>query len=71
MLAILVNQTEGNHVSVMFDLDTEGEKGVKQAVLELTKRCRVRLAWNSEIATDQFKRRQPELITKEESKQVF
>jgi len=71
ILAILANETHNTHISIMFDLDKEGENGAKQTVLELAKRCCVRLAWNSEFAEGQFKRRQPESLTEEELKQVF
>ena len=70
-LAILANEIPGGHVSVMFDLDREGEIGTKQAVLELAKQCRVKLAWNSEMADGQFKGRQPETVTGEEWKSVI
>ena len=62
-LATLANKIYNTHISVMFDLDREGEKGAKQAVLELAIRCCVRLGWNSGSADGQFKIRQPETIT--------
>jgi len=65
-LATLANQTHNTHISIMFDLDKEGENVAKQTVLELAKRCRVCIGWNSEIAGDQFKERQPEYMTQEE-----
>ncbi len=65
-LAELANNIPGGHISVMFDLDREGETGAKQAVLELAKRCCVKLAWNSEMADGQFKERQPELVKEDE-----
>jgi len=70
-LATLANETHNTHISIMFDLDKEGETGAKQTILELAKRCCVRLAWNSEFAEGQFKRRQPGSLTEEELKQVF
>ena len=50
----------------MFDLDKEGEKGAKQTVLELAKRCCVRLGWTSDLAKGQLKGRQPESFTDKE-----
>ncbi len=70
-LAILANETHNTHISVMFDLDPEGEKGAKQTVLELAKRCRVQFAWNSEITDGKFKGRQPESVTTEDAEIVF
>ena len=65
-LATLANNTPGGHISVMFDLDKEGENGAKQTVLELAKRCRVRLAWSIDLVDGQFKGRQPESVTAED-----
>ena len=62
-LATLAKKIPGGHISVMFDLDKEGEKGAKQTVLELAKRCCVRLGWTAELADGQIKGRQPESIT--------
>ena len=65
-LATLANEIHNTHISVMFDLDQEGENGAKQTVLELAKRCRVRLTWNTELSEGQFKGKQPESISAEE-----
>ncbi|QDV48471.1 toprim domain-containing protein [Gimesia fumaroli] len=65
-LATLANSIPGGHVSVMFDLDREGENGAKQTVMELAKRCRVRLAWSIDFADGRFKGRQPESVTVED-----
>jgi 5S rRNA maturation endonuclease (ribonuclease M5) len=62
-LATMANQTPGGHISVMFDLDQEGENGAKQTVLQLAKRCRVRLAWTIDLADSRFLNRQPESLT--------
>ena len=70
-LATLANETYNTHISVMFDLDQEGEAGTKQTVLELARRCCVRFAWNSESTDGQFKGKQPEMITSEEWKSLF
>lgn len=65
-LATLANEIPGGHISVMFDLDHEGENGAKQTVLELAKRCCVRLAWTANYAEGNFKGRQPESVTSED-----
>lgn len=65
-LASLANSIPGGHVSVMFDLDQAGETGAKQTVLELAKRCRVRLAWSNDLADGRFKGWQPESVTSED-----
>jgi len=64
-LGSLANSIPGGHVSVMFDLDREGENGAKQTVLELANRCSVRLAWSNDFADGRFKGRQPESIPDE------
>jgi 5S rRNA maturation endonuclease (ribonuclease M5) len=70
-LATLANETHNTHISVMFDLDKEGQNGAKQAVLELAKRCCVKLAWNSDMADGQFKEKQPELVSYEDLEDIF
>lgn len=65
-LATLANEIPSGHVSVMYDLDQEGQNGAKQTVLELVKRCRVRLAWSNDLADGRFKGRQPESVTPED-----
>jgi 5S rRNA maturation endonuclease (ribonuclease M5) len=70
-LASLANSIPGGFISVMFDLDKEGITGAKQAVLELAKRCKVRLTWSPEIADGQFKGRQPESVTTDDTEIVF
>jgi len=50
----------------MFDLDKEGENGATQTVLELAKRCCVRLAWNTKLEASILKGRQSESISEEE-----
>ncbi len=70
-LAFLANSIPGGYVSVMFDLDQAGEKGAKQTILELVKRCCVRLAWTSELAASQFKGKQPESISRVEREELI
>ncbi len=65
-LTTLTNEIPGGHVSVMFDLDQEGENGAKQTLLELAKQCCVRLGWITEFAEGKFKGRQPESVTSED-----
>jgi hypothetical protein len=64
-LAALAREFGGDTVSVMFDLDREGENGAKQAVVELARRCRVRYAWTASMDTCRIPGQQPESITKE------
>jgi 5S rRNA maturation endonuclease (ribonuclease M5) len=59
-LAALSREFGNGTVSVMFDLDREGENGAKQAILALAGRCRVRNIWTSELAGGKFNGRQPE-----------
>lgn len=65
-LAALAREFGDGTVSVMFDLDREGENGGKQAVVELAARCRVRFAWTPGIADGKFRGRQPESVTQDE-----
>ena len=65
-LAALARELGGATVSVMFDLDREGINGSQQAILEIAKRCRTRLAWTAELAGGMFKGRQPESVALEE-----
>jgi len=65
-LATLANEIHNTHISIMFDLDKEGENGAKQTVLELAKQCQVRFGWTSEMNEGKLKGRQPESITDED-----
>jgi 5S rRNA maturation endonuclease (ribonuclease M5) len=53
-------------VTLMLDCDAEGENGAKQALWKLAQRCRVRLAWSSEMHGGRFKGRQPESLAAED-----
>lgn len=64
MLAEMANSVPGGYVSVMFDLDAEGENGAKQAVLELAQHCRVTLAWTRDTSDGQYKGQQPESLVR-------
>jgi len=66
-LAALAREFGGGTVSVMFDLDREGDNGAKQAVLALAERCRVRCFWTTNIAAGRFRGRQPESLSRQES----
>jgi 5S rRNA maturation endonuclease (ribonuclease M5) len=57
--------------TLMLDCDPEGENGAKQALWKLAQRCRVRLAWSSEMHGGKFKARQPESLDKNEAKAIF
>lgn len=64
-LARWAKRLAGGVVTLLLDLDEEGEKGAKQALAELAPHCRVRLAWSS-ATHPQFRGRQPESLTAEE-----
>jgi len=53
-------------ITLMLDCDPEGENGARQALWKLAQRCKVRLAWSSEMHGGRFKGRQPETLTSEE-----
>lgn len=65
-LAALAYEFGDGTVSVMFDLDREGENGAKQAVVELAARCRVRFAWTAASVGGLFRGRQPESVSGQE-----
>ncbi len=67
-VAALARKFGDDTVSVMFDLDREGQNGAKQAVIELVQRCRVRLAWTPDLDGGRFVGRQPESIAVDEWK---
>lgn len=52
-------------VSVMFDLDREGENGAKQTILALAEHCRVRYTWLSAFAEGNFRGLHPETISRD------
>lgn len=70
-LATLAKNIPIGHISVMFDLDKEGENGAKQTVLELAKHCCVRLAWDTKTTEEKFKGRQQESITVQDSEIII
>ncbi|MBN8625808.1 MAG: hypothetical protein J0M17_09990 [Planctomycetes bacterium] len=51
---------------VMFDCDAEGDVGAKQAVVELSQRCPVRLVWCRATFDGRFLDRQPDGLTEQE-----
>jgi 5S rRNA maturation endonuclease (ribonuclease M5) len=59
----------GGQVTVLLDLDEEGEKGAQQALVELAASCRVRLAWSS-ASHPVFAGRQPETLTAAEWEEI-
>jgi len=61
--AALAHELGDGTVTLMLDCDTEGENGIKQALPELAKYCRVRLGWSREMYGGKFAGRQPESIT--------
>lgn len=66
-LVALAKEFGDDTVSVMFDLDREGEYGAKKAVLALAERCRVRFAWTADFDDGRFVGRQPESLVHEET----
>ena len=56
----------GVPITLLFDLDPEGEAGSQQALFELAQRCPVRLGWSRSMYGGRFKDRQPESLTSEE-----
>lgn len=65
-LARWANELADGVVTLMLDCDPEGENGAKQALWKLAQRCRVRLAWSSEMYGGKFKGRQPESLSADE-----
>ncbi|WP_197534702.1 toprim domain-containing protein [Symmachiella dynata] len=65
-LAALACEFSNGTVSVMFDLDRQGENGAGQTVLKLAQRCCVRYAWTTSLSDGRFSDRQPESVTPEE-----
>ena len=61
-LATWAHQFAGGVITLMLDCDPEGENGAKQALWKLAQRCRVRLAWSSDMHGGKFKGRQPESL---------
>jgi len=53
-------------VTVMLDLDAEGESGAKELVYRLSERALVQLAWSPAMFGGRFKGRQPESLSSEE-----
>ncbi len=62
----LAETIAGGVVTLMLDCDEEGERGAKQAIVEIAQHCRVRLAWNLSMHGGAFKGRQPESLRPEE-----
>ncbi len=56
----------GVPVGILFDNDTEGARGAKQAVYELAQHCPVRVLWSPTLFDGKFRNRQPESLTSEE-----
>jgi hypothetical protein len=52
--------------ALMLDCDPAGENGAKQSLWKLAQRCKVRLAWSSDMHGGRLKGRQPESLSIEE-----
>jgi hypothetical protein len=50
-------------ITLLFDLDPEGEVGMQQALVALAERCPVRLGWSRSMYGGRFQDRQPESLT--------
>ena len=51
--------------TLMLDCDTEGEMGVRQALVEIAQRCTVRVARSSSMHGGAFKGRLPKSLSRE------
>jgi hypothetical protein len=65
-VAELAYEVAGGIVTVFLDCDSEGEKGMKQALGYLAQLVPVRLAWASTMHGGKFRGRQPESLTEPE-----
>ena len=59
----LADQHAGGVMTLMLDLDAEGQNGVGQALAELAQYGRVQLAWSARMHGGEFRGRQPESLT--------
>ncbi len=57
---------DGAMITLMFDADTEGERGAKEALWKIAERCQVRLGWSSGVLGGKFRNRQPDSLTADE-----
>lgn len=69
-VARLARAFAGGIVTLMLDLDPEGEEGMCQCLWELGKRVPVRLGWTVETGDGKFKGRQPESLNADEWAQI-
>ena len=67
----LADAIAGGVVTLMLDCDAEGEGGAKLALVEIAKKCAVRLAWSSDMHNGAFKGRQPESLGREEWEKIL
>ena len=56
----MLRRAAGGVATVMLHCDEEGDKGSRQALYELTQRCRVQLAWPASMQGGRLTHRQPE-----------
>jgi len=59
-IAYLAWELAGGNATLLLDNDEEGERGARQAAVELARRCRVRLGWHRD---GPYKDRQPESLS--------
>jgi hypothetical protein len=62
----LAREVAGGVVSLMFGCDDEGEMEARAALVEVARRCPVRLVWSQEMYGGAFKGRKPQSLTKDE-----
>lgn len=70
-LAHWANELGAISLTLLFDLDAEGETGMQQALWQLAQRCPIRLAWSRAQFSSGFCDRQPESLTAEEWRTIL
>jgi hypothetical protein len=69
-LAQRARQWDSIPLTLMFDLDPEGETGMQQAVWELAQRVPIRVGWSRSMFGGSFNGRQPESLAADEWRTV-
>jgi len=69
-VARLARTAAGGIVTVLLDLDPEGENGMRQCLGYLAQLIPVRLAWSPKMFGGKFRGRQPESMTESEWKEI-
>jgi 5S rRNA maturation endonuclease (ribonuclease M5) len=58
-------------LTLLLDLDPEGETGMQQALWELAQRCPVKVGWSRSMFNGRFGERQPESVSSDEWNLLF